>query len=74
MEEVSKSELWLSDAKAYAVDVFETSDVEDIRARVGLITFGFKNRIFYVMPRLYPEAFAAGKKALAKDRHRVISL
>ena len=30
MEEVSKSESWLGDTKAYAVDVFETSDVEDI--------------------------------------------
>ena len=30
VEEVSKSESWLGDTKAYAVDVFETSDVEDI--------------------------------------------
>ena len=33
-----------------------------------------KNGIVFVMPRLYLEAVAASKKALAKDRHRVISL
>ena len=49
----------------------ETSDVEDIRARFGLFTLVLKNGIFFVMPRLYLEAVAAAKKALAKDRHRV---
>ena len=65
MEEVSKSESWLSDTKARGRH----------RARVELITFVFKNGIIFVMPRLYPEAFAAEKKkALAKvgiRRHRV---
>ena len=54
-----------------AVDMVETSDVEDIRARFGLFTLVLKNGIFFVMPRLYLEAVAAAKKALAKDRHRV---
>ena len=57
-----------------AVDMVETSDVEDIRARVGLFTLVLKNGIFFVMQRLYLEAVAAAKKALAKvgiRRHRV---
>ena len=57
-----------------AVDMVETSDVEDIRARVGLFTLVLKNGIFFVMPRLYLEAVATAKKALAKvgiRRHRV---
>ena len=45
--------------------------MEDIRTRVGLITFVFKNGIFFVMLRSYLEAVAAVKKVLAKDRHCV---
>ena len=51
--------------------MFQTSDVGDVRARVGLFTLVFKNEIIFVMLRLYLEAVAAAEKALAKDRHRV---
>ena len=51
--------------------MFETSDVGDVRARVGLFTLVFKNEVVFVMLRLYLEAVAAAEKALAKDRHRV---
>ena len=74
MEEVSKFESCSCDTKMNAVDMVETSDVEDIRARVGLFTLVLKNGIFFVMPRLYLEAVATAKKALAKvgiRRHRV---
>ena len=53
----------LRDTKVYTVDVFETTDIEDIRARVSILTFVFKNGIFFVMPRLYPERFASVKSA-----------
>lgn len=65
--------LCLQQVKQYAVDFYDTARVEDVRARASVITFVMQKGIFFVLPRLFPEACEAVGRALKQDRHVVFN-
>ena len=73
LERVVEFEQCLQKAEQYAVEVYDSVRVEDVRARASVITFVMKGGIFFVMPRLYPEACKAVGLALKSDRHVVLN-